>query len=294
MRAPTATLVRLRDQARTITLKEAVKEVLAAYERNDLLTYASAIAFQVMFALVPLALFALGLLGTLGLDDVWSRHLAPEVHKHVSPAAYTVIGSTVEKVLRSRQLFWVTLGAAITVWEISGAMRAVMGVFDRIYGSERKRGFKERYLTSLWLSVAVGGLLLAAVAVFALGPVLLGTVAAILRWPVTALLMFVTIALVVHFAPSDRQPLDWVSFGAVLVVVAWLGTSVVFAFYVRDVANYGSIFGALATVIIVFEYLYLAAIAFLTGAQVDALIRERLARAQAPEAHGGAAAVAAG
>ena len=42
-------------------------------------------------------------------------------------------------------------------------------------------------------------------------------------------------------------------------------------------ADYGSIFGALATVVIVLSYLYLASAAFLTGAQLDALVRDRVA-----------------
>src|SRR3954468_5781897 len=117
MRAPTATLAHVREQARTITLKEAVTEVLAAFERNDLLTYASAIAFQVLFALVPLTLFALGLLGTLGLDEIWTKDVGPDVSRSVSPAGFSVIDSTVDKVLGGKQFFWITIGAAITVWE---------------------------------------------------------------------------------------------------------------------------------------------------------------------------------
>jgi membrane protein len=85
-----------------------------------------------------------------------------------------------------------------------------------------------------------------------------------------------SIALLVRFAPADDQPGGWVSFGSVVVVVAWLGTSLAFAFYLTHFAKYGSIFGALATIIVSLEYLYLASIAFLTGAQVDALVRERV------------------
>jgi membrane protein len=151
-----------------------------------------------------------------------------------------------------------------------------MGVFDRIYGSRRRRDFKERYLTSIWLSTACAVLLLLAVAVFALLPLFAGTWASIVRWPVAAALLFVTIALLVHVAPADRQPLEWVTVGALLVVVAWLGTSVVFAFYVRDIASYGSIFGALATVVIVLTYIYVSSIAFLTGVQLDALVQQEL------------------
>ena len=278
MRAPTATIGRLRAQARELTAREAVKEVLAAYARNDLLTVASAISFQVLFALIPFVLFGLALLGALQLEGLWTDHVAPDLRESASPAAFTVLDDTVRRIFGSRQVFWITAGAVITVWEISGAMRGVMGVLDRIYCVERERGFKERYWTSIWLSVAVGLLLLAAFAVFAVSPVFAGLAMSIARWPLTALALFTAIYLVVPFAPGERHPADWVSFGALLVVVAWIGTSLAFVFYVRNVADYGSIFGALATVIIVFEYLYISSIAFLTGLQVDALVRERLER----------------
>jgi membrane protein len=75
----------------------------------------------------------------------------------------------------------------------------------------------------------------------------------------------------VRWAPASRRPWHWVSFGTALVVVAWLAMSALFGFYVRNVADYGSIFGNLATVIVAFEYAYLSAIVFLAGLAVDGL-----------------------
>jgi membrane protein len=255
-------------------LRELVREVLRAYRRNDLLTYASAIAFQVAFALIPFTLFAIGLLGALGLEDVWKQDVAPELRSSVSPAAFTLINSTALKVLGSKNLFWVTAGLVIAVWEMSAGMRAVMGAFDRIFGSHRTRSARERYLVSIGLAVVVGVLLLAATAVFMLGPAVSG-VLTILRWPVSAALLLAAIAVQLRFAPADRQAIRWVSLGSLLVVGAWLGTSLAFAFYIRDIADYGTVYGALAVVIIAFEYLYLASVAFLTGAQLDQIARER-------------------
>ena len=117
------------------------RELLAAYERNDLLTYASAIAFQVFFALIPFLLFVLGLLGGLGLDGVWTDDVAPTLRDNASPAAFEVVDSTVRNVLGGKQGFWLTIGLLITIWEMSGATRAIMGVFDRIYESEGERSF---------------------------------------------------------------------------------------------------------------------------------------------------------
>jgi membrane protein len=97
-----------------------------------------------------------------------------------------------------------------------------------------------------------------------------------LRWPVALALMFAVVALLVSRAPVDHQPWHWVTFGSVVVVAAWALTSVVLGWYLTGIADYGSIFGALATVVIVLSYLYFASAAFLTGAQLDALVRDRV------------------
>jgi membrane protein len=253
---------------RRLGLRELIGDVLKGYERVDLLTYGSAIAFQIVFALIPLGLFGLGLLGFLGLQDAYQTHIVPELRDSTSPDVFRVLDSTVRKVLGGKQVWWITIGALVAVWEMSGAMRAVMAVLDRIYRCDRERGFRERYLVSCGLAVGCGALLLGAVAAVQFLPFYAG-------WPVTLALTVVAIAILLRFAPGDGHSWRLVSAGAVVVVVAWLGTSVVFGLYVTRVADYGSIFGNLATIIIVFEYFYLAACAFLTGALVDALLRER-------------------
>src|SRR3954453_15367395 len=132
-----------------------MKRLLRAFEENDLLTYASAISFRVLFAVVPLTLLGLGLLGAFGLTEVWSSDVAPHVKDQASGPAFQVIDDTVRKVLAEKQLFWVTAGALIAIWEVSGAMRAMMTVLSRIYGDDDERGFWPRALRSIWLSTLV-------------------------------------------------------------------------------------------------------------------------------------------
>jgi membrane protein len=124
---------------------------------------------------------------------------------------------------------------------------------------------------SVLLGIVVMVLVLGAVAVLQLGDPL-----GPLRWLIAVVLLSLTIAVLVRSAPSEPQSAGWVTFGSLVVVVSWLGTSLVFAWYLTSVADYGSVYGALATVIVFMQYLYLAALAFLTGAQLDALVRERL------------------
>jgi membrane protein len=65
---------------------------------------------------------------------------------------------------------------------------------------------------------------------------------------------------------------QWVTFGSITVVASWVGTSLVFGWYLTSVAEYGSVFGALATIVVLLTYLYVASAAVLTGAEIDALV----------------------
>src|SRR3954452_16575925 len=265
------------------SLRKLARDVVRGFEDNDLLTYASAIAFQVTTAIAPFLLFALALLGFLDLDEVWTKHLAPDVKDHISHDAFVLVDQTVRKVLSSKNLFWVSIGAAFAVWEISGAVRAVMGAFDRIYAAEERRSFRDKFATSLVLAIAVGVAVLGAAAAVRLGPLLYGRASGAgavlsfaLRWLLAAALLGVAVGLLVRHAPAVDQPLPWVSFGTVLVIVAWIVMSIGFGVYVTKVASYGTIFGHVATFFVLLVYLYASATVFLGGAQLDAAVRGRV------------------
>lgn len=278
MGAVAATIDRVREQVRRMSAREAVERVKDGFAEHDLLTNASALAYQLFYATIPMFLFGLGLAGGVGLEEAWTRDVAPTVQKSVSAPAFAVIDDTVDQVLKERQVFWMTAGAVLAVWGMSGGMRGLMGVLDSVYGCRRERSFVQRFGVSFGLAIAVGALLILTVALCVAGPRLagdgaMGVAVGVLRWPVAAALLFAVVWLIVRYAPSDRQPLGMVTFGSILVVVAWLGTSLVFGWYLTALADYGSVFGALATVVITLSYLYVAAIAFLTGTLVDAILR---------------------
>jgi membrane protein len=255
---------------------------VACFVEHDLLTYASAISFQVISSLVPFLLFAFGLLGFLHLEDVWREELAVGIKPAVSEPAFTLMDDVVEKTLAGKQVFWVTAGFAIALWELSGAVRAVMGALNTIYRDETERSWGRRMLVSTLLALAVGACVLLAIAVVVLGPMLYGDVSpgiAVLlflaRWSVAAALLVLAVALVLHYGPERHQPLHWVSRGTLLICLGWVVMSAGFGFYLREIASYNTIFGGLATVVVLIAYLYGAALVFLGGVQIDALARGR-------------------
>ena len=259
------------------------RELVEAASDNELLVYASAIAFRVLFAIVPFVLFLLALLGLLGLEEVWRDELAPGLRDAISPDLFRVIDDTVRNVLSHRQLFWATLGALIALWEISAAVRATMHALDRIY-DPGERSTMSRFGLSILLAVAVGCCFVAAAAIVRLGPLaveqgdsaLLAVALFVVRWGLAVGFLGLAAGLLVRYAPATHQPVRWVSFGSALCVVSWAVMSALFGWYMSSVASYGSTFGSLASVIVLMSYVYLSAIVFLLGAQADALVRREV------------------
>jgi membrane protein len=261
-------------------IREAAREMVEAFHRNGLTYFAAAVSFRALLAVLPFLLFVLALLGFLELTEVWRDDIAPEVKDSVSRSAFTLIDDTVTNVLTRKQLWWLTAGLALTLWEASSAMRVTMVALDRIYGLRRRRRFLELLPRSVALGIAVGGCLLGAVVIVRFGPLLVGQGSAVLavasfvvRWLLATALFGVAVGLVVRYGTATRQPLPWVSLGGVLVTVGWAGMTFLFGLYVTYVANYGSVFGHLATIFVLFLYVYASAIVFLAGAQLDASIR---------------------
>ena len=263
-------------------IRELTTDVVRSFQRNGLANFASGIAFRVILALVPFLLFLFALMGYLHLEEIWRNDVAPELKKNVSETAYRLISDTIDQVLSQKQVWWLTAGLLITLWELSAATRVAMNAMDRIYGFHRRRGLRELLPRSVALGAVMGICAVAAVAIVRFGPLLTGDVDGLLallsflvRWLLAAAVLAVGVGLLVRFGSAPRQPLPWVSVGTGLVLAAWIVTSIGFSLYATYIASYGSVFGHLATFYLLLIYVYLIANAFLVGIQVDANARDR-------------------
>jgi membrane protein len=254
-------------------------EVADGVRRHELITRASAIAFRILYAAIPFAMFILAAAGLLRLESLWTQDIAPDIAPHVSAPVFAVLDDVALNALTGQRAFWVTFGLALAIWEVSSAVRVIQGCLDDIYGARRRRSFGERLPTSLWLGPGCGLLILAAVAALHLGPHLLdGPLGAIVRYLAAAALLWACVTALVRFAPAKRRPFEWVTFGSTLVVAGWLVSWSLYGLYLTQVAEMGTAFGAFAAVIVLLTFLEISCVVLLAGALIDALVREHASK----------------
>jgi membrane protein len=253
--------------------------LLEAFGEHHLWTYASAIAFRALVALVPLVLLGLGLLRVFGLEDVWTDSVAPAIQAHVTPPVYEAIEYSVEKILTSGVVGLVAFASALVLWDMAWAVTTTMEALNEIHDVDEPRPWWRRYLVALALATAVILCLVGAVLAVALGPrpggalhVLFG----IGRWPVAAVLLGLAVGLIVRYGPAEKPQPRWASAGSALVVSSWIVASVVFRWWVASVADFKTAIGSLTFFLVLSAYVSVSAAIFLIGVQLDEILRKRL------------------
>ncbi|BDZ46712.1 ribonuclease [Naasia aerilata] len=182
--------------------------------------------------------------------------------------------------------FALVSGIVLAIWSASGYVGAFTRAMNRIYEIDEGRTFLK--LKPMQLLVTVIGIVMILLVVLMLvisGPVTeaignaigLGstvqTVWDIAKWPVIAVILVVMVAILYYATPNVKQPkFRWMSIGALVALLVLVVASVLFGLYVTNFSNYAKNYGALAGVVIFLLWLWIANIALLFGAELDAEI----------------------
>jgi membrane protein len=261
-------------------LRMLAREVSAALDRHGVLTDATAIAFRMLFALAFLTLTGLALAGAVHLDWIWSHQLGPNIARMVSRNFYQELDHSVDQVLTTRRWWWLSIGLVLTLWQVSSGVRALMTALDSIYEVKDRRSFWER------MAISIGLAALIIVALFVIAAALLLTASGpstppilragetILRFALSAGVLLILVAALLEFTTPAHVHVKWATLGSTITIAIWLLSSWLFGWYIANFAyrGYQQAFGVLSLLIVAMTYLYVAAVAFLIGAELDALL----------------------
>jgi membrane protein len=262
--------------------KRGVEAIAREFTQHDLLTYSSAIAFQVLYAVIPLSLLALAGLGVVHGQSLYTRHIAPTLRRALSDDAYAIANRTAMRVMNGERLWWATAGLGVVLWGAGAAVRSMMTPLNAVYDTRETRSWLRRIVVSVGGGALTIVLVLGALLIALLAPLVnLGGALAvgfwIVRWTGTIALLLGAIATLLWVVPARKRPIEWISIGSGLCALCWIVGTLGFGAYISAV-SYSSFYGAVAGVVVLLIYLHVSAIAFLLGVVVDSLLRAEVER----------------
>jgi len=266
---------------------------------GGLLTHAAALAFYFLFALFPLLLFLMTLLGFFAETGTELRsNLLGFLSRVAPPSASALIYTTVEEIAAGADGWRLWLGLVSALWFASLGIAALSDSLNAMYGVRESRPFWRVRLSAVGLTAALVVLILSALLLMLYGGeigagiagyfnqgTLFTTVWTIAQVPLALAFVLFAFALIYYFAPDlYEQKWYWITPGAVIGVVLWLVVSSLLRVYLRHFDSYSLTYGSLGAVIVLMLWFYLTGVAILIGGKINAEIENAAARAGVPEA----------
>lgn len=271
-------------------LWDAGREAGEAYTRNLCPQLASAIAYRVLFSVVPLAIFLVSIFGLLIQNAERRDEIVTWIVDNLllSPEGSSRLDEAISGL--GQPISAVGLVALLGVlWGASGMMGSMRVALTSIWEAERRRAWRAKAF-DLVLVLLAGALLLVAFGLTlavrlverlgerigsAFGLQTLGAAAGDVTQAVVSLaLVFATVLLLYRYLPPVRPTFGELWAPALLAAVAIAATQVGYSFYLSRFADYNLVYGSLAAVIGFLFLVYLCAAIFLFGAQLAATWRE--------------------
>ena len=247
---------------------------------------AAAIAYNVLFAFIPLVTLLIAILGMFLRDPASQQSAVDRVLQMlpIQPGAGndSLILSTIRSVSGQAGTLSV-IGLLGLIWSSAGIFGAVRAALNIVFDSDRHRGFLSGALHDVSGVIGLGILFLLSLAgtifVHALTSNLISpsfaggaglSALALIGYVVPALLSWLAFTVLYRYIPDVDHRAGDVLLGGLVAAVLFEILKHGFAWYVSHFARYQSLYGALGGVMLFMLWTYLSALVMLWGAEIAA------------------------
>lgn len=269
--------------------KEYVKKVYEKFTAEDVSTNAAQVAFYFIFALFPMLLFLLNVIGLfLGAAEGIRQELFAYLGQVVPPSAIKLVQDTITEITSDGGGGKLTFGALIALWSASAGVDNIRIALNDIYDLKETRSWWKYKLTSVLLTLGIALLIFFALGIVFYGGQFLNLLFAPLGIEITSyflltifsiniigIALVLSFALLYNFAPN-HNPYEWhwITPGAITAIILWIVLSFGFRVYLQFFDSYSKTYGSVGAIIVLLLWLYLTAMVILIGGVVNAVIEK--------------------
>ncbi|SHG63380.1 membrane protein [Salegentibacter echinorum] len=257
------------------------KRVFQEIKTDHVQIISAGVAFYFFLAIFPTIVAAISIYGLI-LEAEQMQNQISRLSVVLPEQAFGMITDFLEPILErsKKEIGWgLFISIMISIWSANKGTNALFQGVNIAYDETDSRGIIKKNLLSLLFTL--GGLVIGLISLLIVifFPLLikdLGLNPKIedmlqwLRWVILGLILIFNLSMVYKIAPCRTSPrFGWVSWGAIIGTLFWLGGSMLFSWYVANFGSYDDLYGSFAAVAILLLWLFLTAFIVLVGAEIN-------------------------
>lgn len=272
-----------------IVLKTFFRKLYEKSIEEDIFSSAAQVAFYFSFAIFPLLLFLVTLLGiVLGSANDFRSDLYYYLASIMPISAFELVRTTIEEITKNSSGSRLTVSLLVALWSASAGVDSLRSALNGVYGYKEKRSWfltkaisvTFTFVLTFLITIALGGVFYGWQGISHLFSVLgldvtSPYVLVALQWLITFLLVLVVFEILYNVLPS-RTPFRWfwITPGAFVGIILWLLLSSGLRTYLYYWNTYDRFYGSLGAVIILMLWLYLTSLVILIGGAINSIIAD--------------------
>lgn len=249
---------------------------------------AGSMAFSMVLSMFPLLLLLSAAAPYLGAPGD-AAALARRVAEYAPPLVRSAIQPVIDQVLSRRSQSLLAIGLFVTLWTASSGIQAARTALNRSYGIERGLSFWQARLKVTLFTLVVGAGALVTFSSVVVMPYVwhalsqgLGEASDSMwlrqgvRYAAALPAVAALYALLYAWLPDISQRVRTVLPGALVGAALWVASAVLLSRTLAGAGKLALLYGSFAGVVATLVFLYISAATLIYGAEVNAVIRERL------------------
>jgi membrane protein len=277
-----------------LSWRQILKRAFSEFIADDALNLGAQQAYYFIFALFPALLTLISIASFFPIAH-FNANTLQALAPVLPPDVLNIVQKQLESISNSDKGGVLTFAFLLTLWTSSGAMVSIITTLNAAYDITEGRPWWKMRLTAIALTIGMSLFILTSISLVLAGPQVAERLAVdmglgeafkwtwwIAQWPVIVALVATGVGLVYYFAPDAKQEWVWITPGAIIATLLWLGLSLLFRYYIVNFGNYNETYGTIGAVIVLLTWLYLTGLAILFGAEINSEIEHASAQGKNP------------
>jgi len=268
-----------------VPISQVITFVIKGFRKGVLVTRASAIAFNLLLALLPASIFLFTLIPFIPIPNFQQELI--KLFENILPSnAFSFLETTIIDIVTHKSKGLLIIMFLATIVFSTNGIHALIHAFVVSAHTFKTRSWVNQRKISVVLLLIIIFMISTAGFLVIFGKLAMNRLVALhiikrhfmfiflsfLRWVVVVLLLFLAISFLYYFAPARKTGFKFFSPGSTLATLLFILTSLGFSAYVNNFGQYNKLYGSVGTLMVILIWLYLNSIAILIGFELNVSI----------------------